>query len=533
MYRLLIADDEFIELSALTQFLRAQLADSVMIETANNGMELLSVFERFNPDLILTDVEMPGLNGLVALRIIRRLSRRCKIIIHSAYNHFEYVRDALDLRSDAYILKPAKRQDILGVIQETLGKLRAEDERERWEERSQQILEDLIPLLENDCVTSILLSDIDETKLLKYLDLLEIKFGSGCMITFQFLTLNTGGLASIGEGKKERLEWLLGELKGIGSILVGPYINDKITCLVTFSEGPEEHHQVTWLVQLARNLVDKAKERFGNPCFAGIGRIQSSLADLNRSYRESNLALADRESGQIVRYAGDSLPVRPPADPFGPRQVLLLSALEARNEALLLTRLEETLEELSRASLSFDQQKDAVLLFVITIRKSTADMTGGGQLQSSTLRLDIGAIHELQEFRALREWLVNLVRDLLKELTSVAVNTKNSHTNEAIKFIDNNYMKSISLDLVAESIGVSSYYLSHLFTLEKGKTYISYLTEFRVRKARQIMESRSATIEEIANSVGYSNAAYFIKIFKKITGHGLREVNRRCTESES
>jgi len=93
-------------------------------------------------------------------------------------------------------------------------------------------------------------------------------------------------------------------------------------------------------------------------------------------------------------------------------------------------------------------------------------------------------------------------------------------------------MRPISLDLVAENIGVSSYYLSHLFSQEKGKTYISYLTEFRVHKARQLMESRVMTIDELASAVGYASASYFIKIFRKVTGHGLQETNRRCHEIE-
>jgi len=532
MYKLLIADDEFIELSAITQFLRKELGDEVTIETANNGPELLSVFESFDPDLILTDVEMPGLNGLVALRIIKRLKPRCKTIIYSAYDHFEYVRDALDLRSDAYILKPAKRHELLGIIQETIKKLREEKDRLDREARSQQILEDLKPVLEIDCVTSILLADIDVPKLLKYFDLLEIKFSGGCMLTFQFMPSASDALISLGESRKERSAWLYNELKGMGSIFVGPYINEKIPCFVTLPDTQDEHHQTAWVVELASNLTERAKERFGAPAYAGIGRVRRNLSDMTRSYRESNHALADRESGQTVRYAGDSLPVRPVADPFGPREALLLSALESRNDSLTLGSLAEALNELGQARLCFDQQKDAVLFFVILVRKRIAELTGVGQVPASTLRLDIGAIQELKVFRELRDWLVALVKDLLKELADSAVDTRNSHTNEAIKYIENNYMRPISLDLVAENIGVSSYYLSHLFSQEKGKTYISYLTEFRVHKARQLMESRAMTIDELAAAVGYASASYFIKIFRKVTGHGLHETNHRCQETE-
>ena len=93
-------------------------------------------------------------------------------------------------------------------------------------------------------------------------------------------------------------------------------------------------------------------------------------------------------------------------------------------------------------------------------------------------------------------------------------------------------VKRQDVGLVAEQVGVSSYYLSHLFTQETGKTYIAWLTEFRVRMARQLLAKRNFSLADLAAAVGYANPTYFAKIFRKITSHTVREVNDRCIESE-
>ncbi len=532
MFRLLIADDEFIELSALSQYLAQELAGMVSIATANNGMELLSVCESFNPDIILTDVEMPGINGLVALRLIKRLNKNCKTIIHSAYNHFEYVRDALDLRSDAYILKPAKRQEILKVVQDAIATLQAEHERAQQEERIHHILKDLRPLIETECVTAIMLSDIDETRLLRFLELLELRFSVACMLVFQFLPFPPGALVQVGEGRKDRLEWMRAELEGIPSIVVGPYINDKITCLVTLPPDQTGQQRLTWVIELARKVIDRLHVAFGTPAFAGIGRLYDQLSELPQSYRDSLRALNERSPGVTVSFAGDSLPVRKLADPFSRNETLLLSALEARNAPLFNERLEKTLEDLGRAEMSLDQQKDAVLAFLVSAKRLGSELSDRQFDLAGKLRLAIASLQTIATFRDLQDWCAAQLAEMLDSLNMTTASTRTSHTNEAIRFIETNYMKAISLDLVAEQVGVSSYYLSHLFTQETGKTYIAWLTEFRVRMARQLLAKRNFSLADLAAAVGYANPTYFAKIFRKITSHTVREVNDRCIESE-
>ncbi len=125
MYKVIIAEDEALERKVLRKLLERGLEDQCTVLEAKNGPEVLSIFEREQPQLLLLDVEMPGFSGLEAARRIRAMDSGCAIIFISAYSNFYYAQEAITLRAREYLLKPYHEEELIRAVKEALAESEA------------------------------------------------------------------------------------------------------------------------------------------------------------------------------------------------------------------------------------------------------------------------------------------------------------------------------------------------------------------------------------------------------------------------
>ncbi|MCC8128154.1 MAG: response regulator [Clostridiales bacterium] len=137
MYRLLIADDEMIELKILRRTLEENLGDQCVVFEAENGREALEIYEREKIQIAILDIEMPGINGIDAAAAIRAEDKECCIIFLTAFDEFAYAKGAISVRALDYLLKPFDEQELLLVLEEAMRQI---DERE-WRRKQWEKLE--------------------------------------------------------------------------------------------------------------------------------------------------------------------------------------------------------------------------------------------------------------------------------------------------------------------------------------------------------------------------------------------------------
>ncbi len=135
MYRLLIADDEMIERKVLYKTIKQNLGDQCVIFQAENGREALRIFEEEKIQIVILDIEMPGINGIEAARKIREKDRDCGIIFLTAFDEFSYARNAIQVRALDYLLKPYNEQELMLVLEEAMHLV---DERKKRENSAQE-----------------------------------------------------------------------------------------------------------------------------------------------------------------------------------------------------------------------------------------------------------------------------------------------------------------------------------------------------------------------------------------------------------
>ena len=159
MYRILIADDEGIMVESLREIILRQYKDVVEIATAKTGRTAIEQAENFHPDIVFMDIQMPGINGIAAIREIRSFNSSCLFYVISAYEKFDYAQDAISLGVEQYIMKPVSRDIILKTVSDAMKKVDRIREKRSDQLKIQEKLETILPVVENGFVTGMLLSD--------------------------------------------------------------------------------------------------------------------------------------------------------------------------------------------------------------------------------------------------------------------------------------------------------------------------------------------------------------------------------------
>ncbi len=162
--------------------------------------------------------------------------------------------------------------------------------------------------------------------------------------------------------------------------------------------------------------------------------------------------------------------------------------------------------------------KARVLELVVVISRAAVE---GGASLNKLLGLNYGFISELSEkddFDDICIWIIKVL-DVFLDTVYESRNVKNSKLlSDALNYIRNNYKNNLTLDNVAQQVYISPYYLSHLFKEELGITFVEYLTRVRIDEAKKLLKEDSLSIVAIASEVGYEDASYFSKVFKKSVG---------------
>ena len=143
MYRVLIADDEELELKAMHFFMERNYPEAMLLPDAQDGTQVVEIVTRENPELLILDIEMPGLNGLQALSILRERGYKGHVIVKTAYGKFTYAKDALHLHVDAYLLKPVRKSELKEQMDEVLARIATEEQKNVNKEKREILPADL------------------------------------------------------------------------------------------------------------------------------------------------------------------------------------------------------------------------------------------------------------------------------------------------------------------------------------------------------------------------------------------------------
>ena len=484
MYRILLADDEGIMLESLKKIIETEYGNECEIHCAKSGRVVVEMAQAYPPDICFMDIQMPGISGIQAIREIQKFNSSAVFVIIPAYANFNYPKEAVNLGVQEFLTKPVNKK----VILETCAKMMTKVDQIR-QKRSDDLLireklETVVPMIESGYINNILLQDDFVTYQDNYTQLLDIRQKYGYMMVIEFGDSMENGVLSNAVGASVKANKFYSTFReiaqGFFECLVGPIMGNRIVLLVPYENAKEDYEDRVAIVTRARNMVHKFENRIDSMFRCGIGRVKE-LGSVKESFKEAVVAL--RESISHVVHIED-VPAAQKYDGEYPRD------LEIRYQKRILEK--DAAGAMNCAEGFFEWMHS----------------------QQAVTREDI-------EIKIL-EMVMNAERRAF-----FAGTLKYNVNSRAQEYINENFRRDISLDDVSREVDISPYYFSKLFKQETGKNFIEYLTEIRLKNARELLQDSRLSIKEICAQSGYSDPNYFSRIFKKYEGVTPSEFRER------
>lgn len=521
MYRIMLADDEGIVLNSLTFLIENNFEGQFEIETAKTGRSAIEVAERFRPDIIFMDIQMPGINGIEAMREIRVFLPNAILVVLTAYDKFDYAKEAINLGVMEYLNKPFNKQVVVDVITNAIKELDIRKERRRQDLQTKERLETVIPVIENGFIYSIIFQERFDEDIENYKSLLGLECEYCYMMSVVFgddqqdnhMTNNVGSSIKAQNSYKKVREILKEAFPGV---IVGSVTANKIPVFVPYDKPHMDYAERTEIIEKSRVTVRQMRAVTDITHRIGIGsvvKLRNSIA----SY-DSGLKALYSTNGSVAH--ADDLPIAVSYEenyPYETENNIFDNLKDGKVDECVVDS-DRFYDWMSNVySDDFMSVKLKCLEFVL---RAESDMyrAGGPTYEFASRKDYLPEIMAINDNERLKSWFIDKMKNAANSIKSGSTDHLHHMVKKALEYINNNYSKEISLDEISQMLNLSSYYFSKLFKEETGEGFVEYLTNRRVEEAKEMMKDPNRSMKDISSSVGYSDPNYFSRIFKKSTG---------------
>ena len=522
-YKLFLVEDEIVTRDGIRTSVNWADAGFQWSGEASDGELALALIEAEQPDILITDIRMPFMDGLELSRIVRERFPRTRIVILSGHDEFRYAQEALQLGATEYLLKPVSAQDLLGALARVSAQLDREHQQEEQLSRLQSRLDDNLNVMRQrflvDVVTGRLLPSVavDEAQRVQ-IDLVARNYLAmivRCQVTREMPHLaRLEAYHSVRQRVADCLSawpdllFFIKDVEETGLIIKGD------TPAIVQATAQRLAAQLTALLHTDDDLDGGLDD--GVVIGVGAGRLAQRLGELPQSFLDA----FDAAKMQTRQFARHELRIT-----ISPQQLLALDPTAAITFLRQgnLKEVDAFLETHLAAVHSDDVHLHALAEFLVTdLLVATAAFVqefGGAPEDIMPVRDELTLL--LAEGDS-----VPKLRALMRRLLTQALLYRDRHTDRTRHLVEQakHYIQlnltsdDISLHTVADSVGWSPSHFSAVFSREVGETFIEYLTRQRMLKARELLRMTPLSTAEVGRQVGYNNPRYFYAVFRKATG---------------
>lgn len=491
MYSILIAEDEDIIRKGLIKMISKMRLPIDIFYEARNGREALEYVYKFSPSIVITDIKMPVMDGLDLIGQIRKFNTNIKSIILSGYNEFSFAQKAIGLNVNEYLLKPIGKDELYNVMVKVINQLKIEEEETRQK-----------------AIKDIKIKEYQSIVLKEILDGQNDAQFTNIVIADAGITFAKQGFCVIAMYCSQKSDLAKNYfVKYIGRYICCIYINkyNNIICLVNINK-----EELNGVVSAISNGVDS----FGNDASLGISDWSKDVKMLH------GLAL----------HAEEALDFRMVDD-----KRRIFSYIEIKKCKTQQLSLDVYFQEISNAIkvknfMGLSSSIDSLFCF---FKKSNAipqvikdsieklllsNMTAAGR---NIFDIPIEAARLFKICSSISDYKICIKQIILKIWENKGDNNQINSGNKiriAIKYIEKNYEKDLSLQEVADYVNLNPSYLSYIFKKATGLNYRDFLNKVRVEKSKVLLIQPKYKVYEIAEKVGFIDTNYYYRVFKKYTG---------------
>jgi two-component system response regulator YesN len=483
-----------------------------IVGEASNGLEALDMIERLRPDIVVTDIRMPGMDGIELTRTVKSRFPGTEVIVLSSYNDFEYVKETLQLGALDYILKPKMQvSDLLAALNKAKSKLKGQAVPAGNRGFAPDLPEDktfLQSLLATDAVDEEwFASQIGRHGLAGMtapyrLLLADLGLGTSQADTVEFVHMLNAILEQ--EGGKDEADRYVWTVSWIGPTHAAILLRE-------LGAGEAEARRRGWPERLERTLGRRVRFWMSEP----IGRA----ADIPDTYRRLRSLLPYRfyfdESGLLaeteIAESGETVDVS---------YRRLQSCVERGDLSPILAELCERCRRIGsngRYIEPYVLKKNLVEACYYVIHKM--DELGYDAADLHRKKIDyFKSIEESPDLAACLKELERVFGEIQKQLLTSAPPSYGATVRAVLEYIQSHYREDISLQSVAGHFHLNKSYLSQLFKQQTGENFSNYLTRLRIEKAKELLRMPDQNLFSVCEAVGFWNTSYFGQVFKKSVG---------------
>ncbi|UOQ44215.1 response regulator transcription factor [Halobacillus salinarum] len=495
LYKVLIVDDEMLIRQGIINYIDWEQEGFEIAGEASNGIEALEVMEEIEPDIVITDVVMPGMDGIELVKVLKEKYPSVEIIVLSSFENFDYVRSTFQNGVADYILKPKLNgTELIKTLRRILPQPLPFNEMKQ----SSSSLEEL---LKKRMLGSSLTSG-EEDELLEGLPYSHFRFAAATV-------LDDHEAADLEKWNLELRE----RVNHIEGLFIPVNVSDTTIVLLNFNSD-----KLSDLQQSLTRLAEDYRRSGANISSLMSGSF-TSIQDLKTVYEDQLLKLKDYLfylDDPVLFY--DSLPV-----------------LEKQQKSFNLSRFIDSFKQkkFDAAIYSLEEHVNRLIhdytIDIFEFKSWLENIIFNIIVLLGNMKYDVDELESLkyQYFEEINEakhakGAISCFHEFLERVKRIVqVETKKScppNMHRLLQYIDEHYAEPLSLTVLAENFHFNSSYLSSYFSTHHNVGFSDYLNQVRIEKAKQILQSTSVAVSQVSDMVGYSEPSYFCKVFKRMEG---------------
>lgn len=531
MFRLLLVDDFDIDRENVKDCIDWNRFDIEIVAEAKDGEEAYNIIQQTNIDFVLTDVQMPFMDGIKLAQIIKKTNPHIKVVFMSYYNDFEYLKSAIDVSAYGYILKPFNETEVEEVFSKLLNNHKKEITKAKEHEKLERLLKESKPLLIQNYYKNLLTGKFNDSETIisraqylkqpldkdnYYYRLVMLEIDEEVILNRDIEEMLIYQL-NIDELLKNCVECL--------DIKVCIHIDDSHYALLISADSEQS------LFELTNNTISKIdvilqSEIYYNTLCVGVSSFTNNVSDIALLYEQCMDTIKYKffyGKGQVICYEDIKGSNDAPKIRLDNMQEKIKYLIDIHNKEQIKEYIDELFDGMIIApdnsyikTISF-----SVIMCIQTIineiNSSFEDVYGDKE----------NAIWEkLMRFETivdLKQWMQNIIFFASEYFMNLRNNKNERLVKSIIEYINEHYKENMTVKSISEQLYYSPNYINKIFKERIGRSIPDYLTHVRIEQAKILLKETPYKIYEIVEAVGYNRISHFNSIFKRNTGLTPRE----------
>ena len=525
--RVLVVDDEEYIRRGIANKIKKNIPYVTEVYECGDAHAAMQILEETKPQVIVTDIRMPEVDGLSFIEKATKIDPNIKFIIVSGYQEFEYARKAIALQVEGYLLKPIENEQLINLFDNIKEKLSSKTKLQNYITNLKSQAKDGISFMQNKYLVDLIYckEPLHAHNIINILESLDIHFDQPYYSVIVIKLMHIHPELGFGDYKDiDTIKFVIKNitkeiisLKGMKAVVFEDLHTEGTMCAV-INHNAFGNHDVAKKKECYNHISDNLHELVGLDVRIGSGGDYKEVENIEKAYQEAyTAALLLSEEMQRGVIDITEVKVENTIQFFleDSKKMMLISYIQSMDYEAANKIIDELFDTIRKSKLSNENIKVLSLEIFMMLTKFVVEEA---MSVDTIFKQNICSEEYIMQYSSLNE-LRNAIQSSIKAICDYMIKVKRSDGETAIeeikKYIEQYYYTEINLSQLANKYFINASYLSQLFKNKTGKRFSDYITNVRIEKAKELLLTTNLKAYQISEVIGYNNPRYFSEVFVK------------------